>query len=764
MSGNRMRCLAMSLILVIAFCGCGMKKTEGKESNPSSPFGYKIATSDWKDNSLDAFSARFMASATPSESEEGFSYGGWNVVLSDTKTYVLQKHLCTEDYAKSWDEMITVDDRGEVTHEKLILSYTPESNDQIVIMGRVFGSDHLLCVNTENTEQGIQWRVFELDENFQPLWDFDANFLEDGANYFPRCALRDGDGRIHLAFHSTEGTGRLTHYVLSQDGTVLDSLVMEGSVNDAGVFYEWMLSASGSLLIKQTTYHGPNATERLYLGLSGEGLGRLLAETELDLSKPYSRKYVLLNEDVTKGGDRTFLCADVFGVHYCNPALESNECLYQWDNHGVSIREIKDVRLYEGGNFGVFYREKGGDRFVILEPTTEQRDPVEPVEITLYAMEGRRLYYDALVNEFNRKNPGWKVRVRSDYDETRLLAELGTGNGPVLVDTLRLGFEEQKKLWEPLDELLEYANLGDELLEGIMEGCKIDGVTYGVALDCQLETMITHAGITPDKWNYEGFLDHAEDPKLKALYPSYDTDARSLMTTYLMMHGIDDNYLINAEDFKNCINEKQLNRALDIADRLCNHLDVGQDWAKAFRDGEILCYRSALRTVIFVTNLRNKYGKDISFVGLPTKDGGKNLMSAVIPLAIRASASDQEKEVARAFLLEAVSYDGQMTEIENNYNFGISIRKDLFEYQIERDLANYLEQEGLYQISESLKEDAKIWRKLVNEAVAKRSMPSDLADILDEEFDAYFQNGITRRQLLERLEKRVGLYLSENMQ
>ena len=151
-------------------------------------------------------------------------------------------------------------------------------------------------------------------------------------------------------------------------------------------------------------------------------------------------------------------------------------------------------------------------------------------------------------------------------------------------------------------------------------------------------------------------------------------------------------------------------------------------------------------------------------MGLPTKDGGKNLMSAVIPLAIRASASDQEKEVARAFLLEAVSYDGQMTEIENNYNFGISIRKDLFEYQIERDLANYLEQEGLYQISESLKEDAKIWRKLVNEAVAKRSMPSDLADILDEEFDAYFQNGITRRHLLERLEKRVGLYLSENMQ
>ena len=67
------------------------------------------------------------------------------------------------------------------------------------------------------------------------------------------------------------------------------------------------------------------------------------------------------------------------------------------------------------------------------------------MEITLAASEGRKIYYDALVNEFNRKNPAWKVQVKTDYDAMRLLAELGTGNGPVLVDTLRLGFEEQKK-------------------------------------------------------------------------------------------------------------------------------------------------------------------------------------------------------------------------------------------------------------------------------------------------------------------------------
>ena len=70
-------------------------------------------------------------------------------------------------------------------------------------------------------------------------------------------------------------------------------------------------------------------------------------------------------------------------------------------------------------------------------------------------------------------------------------------------------------------------------------------------------------------------------------------------------------------------------------------------------------------------------------------------------------------------------------------------------------------QSGLNLTRESLQEDVEIWRELVNTAVAKRTMPHELKDILNEEFDAYFQNGITREQLLDHLQNRVRLYLSE---
>jgi len=764
MRRNYVRCLAVLLILVMTLGGCGMHKLEEKGPDPSLPFGDVAQVNGWRDNSLDAFSAVFIATAMPSQLEEGFSYGGWNIVLSDTRAYVLQKHLCLEDYTKAWDELITVNGMGEVEREKLSLSFTPESNNQIVRMGRVWGNDHLVCANVENGEHGTFWRVFELDENLKPQWDFIVNFLTEGVDYFPECVTCDKAGNVHLAFRPTEEDGPLTHYVAGRNGIVLDSFPLEGSEDDVDYSYEWTFSPNGNLLIKQMAYrNGVKLLERAYLGASGEGLGRMLLERRPDPSKSDYVKYAVLDENVARGGDRAFVFADETGVYYGDARFERKNPLYVWSNHGISVRTVMDVRSYENGNIGIFYIGDDGECYMVLQPTTEQ---VEMTEITLAVSKGRKLNYEAIVNEFNRKNPAWRVRIVTSYDEDepRLLAELGTGKGPVLVDTLRLGFENQKMLWEPLDELLESANLNDVLLEGIMEGCRIGGVTYGVVLDCQLETMITREGITPENWDYEGLLRHADDPNLKALYQPYDVDSRGFLSTYVMMHGLDDNYLINADDAKNCIDKIRLEKVLDIEDRLCNNLDLQYDWVKAFQQGEMLFDRIALLSFEGVTNLRNKYGKDISFVGLPTKDGGRHLFSAVIPLSIRVTATDQEKEVARAFLLEALSYEGQKTQMERNYNFGISVRKDLFEYQIEKDVDDYLylaRQAGQNLTEDSLQEDVEIWKGLVNTAVAKRTMPQEVKDILDEEFDAYFQNNITREQLLDHLQNRVYLYLSE---
>ncbi len=165
-------CLVILLTLTMMLCGCGlgMKGEKGKESNPSLSVLGESMPNGWNDNSLDAYSARIIADVTPQVLENGFAYGGWNEVMSDTRTYVLQKHLCTEDYSKSWDELITADNAGRVSRQRLILPFTPNGINQIIRIGRVWGSDHIVCVNVEEGNDGTEWRVFELDENLEVQW------------------------------------------------------------------------------------------------------------------------------------------------------------------------------------------------------------------------------------------------------------------------------------------------------------------------------------------------------------------------------------------------------------------------------------------------------------------------------------------------------------------------------------------------------------------------------------------------------------------
>lgn len=287
----------------------------------------------------------------------------------------------------------------------------------------------------------------------------------------------------------------MTHYVVNTEGKVLGVNALKETESEARITYGWTFTPDGSMLIKRITTGIPNSGEQLFRLEPGTGLGMQVFERRLDPSKPDAVKYVLLDEEVTQDGGRNVLYADDTGVYLCDVNFKNSECLYLWSNHGISILEVEDIRQYGDGTVGVFFMEDEGDRFVILEPTTEQ---IEPMQITVAVPEFREIYYRPIVNEFNRKHPAWHVEIKTDYDETRLLTELGSGSGPVLVDTLLTGFEKQVKLWEPLDELLESSDLNDILLEPVMEGCKINGITYGGLSLCYFGIKwLMHGGIIP---------------------------------------------------------------------------------------------------------------------------------------------------------------------------------------------------------------------------------------------------------------------------
>ena len=159
----------------------------------------------------------------------------------------------------------------------------------------------------------------------------------------------------------------------------------------------------------------------------------------------------------------------------------------------------------------------------------------------------------------------------------------------------------------------------------------------------------------------------------------------------------------------------------------------------------------------------------MNVIGYPHADGARNALTLVVgELAIRKSASDEDKKAAEEFLETLFSYEVQSSNASKGQS-GFSARKDVLEEQImavsEGDTSSLLipgHAEGTRYIRESVDVD---WlRDEVNRLMedAEPARQSDaLTDILNEEFGTYYDGGITAEQLTEHLDKRISLYLME---
>ena len=140
----------------------------------------------------------------------------------------------------------------------------------------------------------------------------------------------------------------------------------------------------------------------------------------------------------------------------------------------------------------------------------------------------------------------------------------------------------------------------------------------------------------------------------------------------------------------------------------------------------------------------------------------------LINTGLRVSETTQEeKEVAVAFLSMLLSYEGQRLLAED-INFGMSVRRDMLEEQIAAMKGDTEVEMGDFpRLSFSLGDQVDVERDratllhLIETAEPKRQLPGELDDILYEELEQYFNGTITEDMLIDHLESRVGLYLNE---
>ena len=385
------------------------------------------------------------------------------------------------------------------------------------------------------------------------------------------------------------------------------------------------------------------------------------------------------------------------------------------------------------------------------ELTTGDGDVEAEVKLTLGFAVYSNYYadkYSAVAKSFEEKHPEYRIRFVT-YDDVD-----STGDC-VLISLGQQDFYQYQEEWEPLEEVYQEVSGSDVLYESVLDFCRIDGSLRGVLSDFRISSIVARKEIDPSKWNQEDFISRAEDPGYLYLFNPVDNGEEiENLFLKLLLKDPRDEFLFgkgSEEDFDQVLWE----RLMDLADAKCKKRENPINVSEEYKKKAMFCVLNTLDAASDLDMARYSYGRDVAMVGYPTSEGGKHYLWGN-PVVIRASASEEEKKVAKEFLLELLSYEGQKVLMENDSNCGISVRRDLYDEQMRSEYeayANYAIRYKWVVLPATIEEDLTVFRELVDAAVPMPYFPENLEMVIRKLLLSYADGELTREELKEQLQK-----------
>ena len=757
---KKLCCILIVAMLAVSMLGCGPDGQDPLEGTRDLRAEIEALKSvEKKENSTDAYAASLDALLQAEQPAGAIEGGMSHIFLGESRAYYFKKHFL-EDLSKNWDELAFLTGQGEKGQER----FGQDGQGVLRNVGPVVGTDHYLTLGnrTPESEEESPYVLTEMDENGQkvreiPLAFPDEEDLDEAVSSIIHFAM-DGSGTVHL----TQGTAEGWKYrLLSAEGELLtETILREGDILELVPLYDgriafWTGDRTDREIWKNIGEEAPMQTALQYLD----------AETGKvsDLSALEEGVYFCTLLD-----KKTLLYANRQGVYRSDLSGKSPEPLYLWVNHGIQVRDVHALQADGPDKIRMIYEEEDGCHYLCLEPSPEETADVCEITLAVSSVGSRILI--PLAVEFNKRYPGCHIKIKENYEETALLTELIAGKGPVLVDTELTGFADLEELWEPLDLVFEQLGITEALWPAVLEAGKINGTQYGVGINCCMRTLIT-ADPDLEDWDYDTFLQLLEQylvnrPDAEGVFNSYEGYGAYFIETFFI-HGVEDSYFWDAEKGTTEFNSEKFRRVLDIAKKYVEDKETVRDGMEKLQEGNIFCRDTYLFETYKITWDRLKYGEKIHYIGYPTKNGASHKISTWEPLAIRRTASEEEKLAAYAFLDFCLSYEGQRRAAMNS-GFLMSVRKDVLE---EVQLVNADEtvivvpqggDKSVY-VKDYVdpEKDGKILHELFDQAEPWGTLPKELVEILEGELGQYFSGAITEDMLIDHLENRVGLYLKE---
>lgn len=752
-------CFFLVSPLIFQVCGCGKTNQEadqgsgvqegensvnsaGNASLSDEDLFLSLADLPWRDNSLDVYSAVINVPLLYTDGQESFI----TYVLGNTRASGYDWHISDEN-GDRWDDIQAVTDQG--VKNSFRFDFGKEEFGLIQRIGGVAGSDHYLIMGQIETDEdgGLLYRFYELDQDMQVVNSFYVDCLDRNDYELPQFEMLQADARGNLHMVTKRSSDSTWHYyIVAPDGKLLQDASPTGGFT-ADRIRKLLALYDGRVGIQLET--------QLQCVNLETGETEVLANI-----KPNYLGCTLLDE-------KTMLYADSTGIYRSGLSGENAEIVYTWNNHGILTSEIKALQVTESGDISLIYIDSRGANYLKLIPTTEK---VEIQEIIFGISQGASRKYQAAVAAFNKKYPAYCIKIKNyGYGDSSLLTQLAAGKGPVLVDTMLVDFKNNAEWWEPLDEVFRQTGMEEELIPKVVDAGRIDGTLYGVVTDFSLDTVITFAE-EPEEWEYDAFLNCFDEnaSSVKSVYtPLNGTDGFTFISSFFY-HGLQEKYLFDADKCVTYFDSEKFRKIL----RLGRYYMVKehQGTSEGLREGTTMCAAINIKAPEEMAYFRIWGGDKLRFIGYPSGGGSRHYISCGAPITIRANATAEEKWLARSFLQYLLSYDAQTEAVlaGPGSNYHMSVRKDILQEQINRmgtEMYSYPSVNGFpqYDMGDQvdIELDGAALYELLEKAEPKQYMQKELSSILNEELEAYLEGNLTEDILIEHLENRVELYLSE---
>ena len=697
----------------------------------------------WVDNALDDFSAVINLPIDNVKKTAGeISVGGRKFVCE--AGFVQHEEHRFQDSRKSWDQT----NRISLDGKKYAFEIEAEPDReglQVMDLGPISGRNGYVACFFEYNEDNkpSNYCFYELDENFRKTKSIQTDLVTDqGLTYL----MGDANGYYHVIYRSQSGKNQ--YVIVSAEG----KRIFERQVGERAELHAF---DKGRVCLCEIDA-SDLASQRKFYEVKSDGGGF----TELAVSK---------NENLRKKMEGYLLAAtplDDYRMAWCardavyvyDTREKEAQAVYKWSNHGISPIMAECMTVTVDGFIEILYKDASGLNYILLKPTLEKK---ELISITFAVSPFKKDEYEQVAALFHKKFPEYVINVKSDYDKTALLTQLGAGDGPVLIDTELTGFDELEHLWQPMDGFLEQTDLVKEMIPETLSFGKIGDTTYGIVRYFRFETLITaedHA-----EWNYKGFLNSLESFDGAALTYQYIESTTDWREKYfdLLKNGISDNYYFDAKTDEMIFGTPEFERVLMLSQKAAK-CPPGED-GMAVQQGKALCEHVDVVTLSQVLLLRRRVessGEQVT--GYPTRNGAKHLLAAVAPIVMRSTATEEQKKVAYTFFKVLLSKEAMTGSAY------FPVRKDAMEQLLqayeetvkaEKSVGRY---KPNYMPELDREKDVKFLEDLIQGGVVKKALPASLESVFDEEFDDYLSGRIDGKALADHLKSRVTLYLEES--